>query len=153
MNFHNTTVNVLPCHIQATEAENIDLWKLSNTRTNKQPIISSPQGAVEEDAFYAVYPEKKIAGHISHPDTSSDLHISYFRGRKLFGEPLKLPESSIWVYEKDQQQMLNRKGEVDEIIVWEHEKLPCDSAKVEGGFQNQWHDIPEMISLASIIHE
>lgn len=132
------------------------------------------EAQINPDHFYPVYKESKIQQHSSNSPSTTNAttpYRAYFRGRKFLGERLNLTKPGqpqdqsqrqaqgykSLLLEKnpstDEAQYLSVKGNINDIILWEHEKFASDSLKVEHNFQNQWFDVEEMIRVSLIIHE
>ncbi|GMM34057.1 hypothetical protein DASC09_013820 [Saccharomycopsis crataegensis] len=156
-------VNVLPCLVKTNGEESMDLWKQTNTKFNGEstPILTADASEIKGDQFYAIYKEKKL---FAEGSDQSKVHKTYFRGRKFFGEHLGLDKSKyqIALFEssnvpdsetKQKQSQLLKKADVEDIMIWEHEKTPGDSLKTGYNFQNQWFDVKEMLDVSEVIHE
>lgn len=167
MNFDDCTVNIIPVKINKNFEEDISSWKV-----NKSSVASSTQKAIgEQNLLTEVEEDKFIKLYKDLPNMKT-----YFLGRKFYGEQVPINDNyQVCFFEstkeidhetmKDQKVLkritcqLQDSTSNDEItnnnklMVWEHEKLPSDSYRIDGNFQNQWYDINEMIKINELIHE
>lgn len=75
--------------------------------------------------------------------------ISNFRGRKLIGKVVKLPENiNGYVLESFNKSNINIHSKFNEIIVWEHDIQP-DTQLVQNSID--WFDIADIVSQIIII--
>ncbi|KAI5785610.1 ribonuclease H2, subunit C [Peziza echinospora] len=148
-----TTVNLLPCKFKTSSPANATsgFWK---------PVAVVPG-------------EKKTEGEEEGNSTSKKetTHLSNFRGRKLLGRKLPLPENYIGViidpstatskfeYHDDEDidgmdsedrdekpKECKVLGEFKEIMVWGHEELPEGNEVI-------WKGVDEWMGLAETMHE